>query len=1123
MTAVALAVDPVGPLDNALKAGDAVGIDALSIVAGLEDLDKRLVRHGTSDLAQLNQFSALVTSPEPLRILGPSFGSPISNGTDQRANLISVQASEEARYLNDRFEELEEAVGAQSEKIARLKSVALYGEQHLAKWDHDFWLPRLHEARQARVAAQHHVRDIVEDPSNHLRQVQQLRNRIDMLANHEGIVKDQTAVLMAESERYRAEIKDVRLKIQDLTPKLAELEIGFDECMYRVSECLFCIFASVTSGRGDVKRKTIFRSRDAEPEARRFTSLQIAQEDDVAIGAKVSIYEEAISKFEVSSVLLLPGKCEIVCMDGECTVWVQDANQKGFLLEFPNAERTSTFTSLLGHLKMPTEKTPWKLDDEPLPEPPPVPIKLRKKPKNAVQSVFDLFLHNNMLGIKTDMQLLHELGMEKDGTVSRDLARKRLEKEHIECTAEEFENIVEFLENRSRKVLGIEEPQMTVLVSKTVSDGGDQIDVAALMAGLPPKDSGMIDSERSESARPSIDLDGDASPTSPSRKWKRGTVRLSGAGDSFLGMGAALQVKRMSRRSTSQSPRGSRRSRTSQSCSPQAATADLDKMGPTPTVEFFGTSASNGGEESPSRKWKRGTLRTSDASNLFLGLDSAVKVKRMSRRSTTHSSRLSKSPSRNSGSSKNNNVTPAEGSAQGHDQTPMETKEETDKEPDASPSSSRWRRGTQRSSQAADAMVGVGLAMKLKRMSRRSRGSTSSRSPSPRGSISGTKRSSRARPSQARLMEGIEVPAHAASLVANESPPSPSSPSSSSVGYSSSDRSVTPKRKPSALQNSSSRGSRKVRVSVVPEEFDSSHSAEENAKKATKTPEVVGPPTLPVESVRPKPSQASNPVDGVGSKSSQPASPTDNIGPNPSQASNPIDGLGSTPSQPASPMNALGSQPSQASSAISVKPQAISVYLPMTVGDSPVLVDKGGGDWLLDNSVFKSDAPGLGYRRTKNLDDRVGNDSFAAWGSIVVGFDAGHGWLSTEMDAKPTRNEDSDEEGEAAAAPAQPKAQAKATTSPPTSAPTSLTSSPTAPTSLPTQAPAAPMMEESSTLTLNELRDESILKAHGVDPTRKEQYLSEDDFMQVFGVTKASFESQPKWKRDKSKRENGLF
>lgn len=45
----------------------------------------------------------------------------------------------------------------------------------------------------------------------------------------------------------------------------------------------------------------------------------------------------------------------------------------------------------------------------------------------------------------------------------------------------------------------------------------------------------------------------------------------------------------------------------------------------------------------------------------------------------------------------------------------------------------------------------------------------------------------------------------------------------------------------------------------------------------------------------------------------------------------------------------------------------------------------------------------------------------------------------------------------------------------------------------------------------------------GVDPTRKELYLSEDDFATVFGMTSAQFTELKAWKKNDLKRAKGLF
>ena len=44
-----------------------------------------------------------------------------------------------------------------------------------------------------------------------------------------------------------------------------------------------------------------------------------------------------------------------------------------------------------------------------------------------------------------------------------------------------------------------------------------------------------------------------------------------------------------------------------------------------------------------------------------------------------------------------------------------------------------------------------------------------------------------------------------------------------------------------------------------------------------------------------------------------------------------------------------------------------------------------------------------------------------------------------------------------------------------------------------------------------------------VDPTRKEEYLSDAEFNQVFGMDREQFSAQPKWKQDNMKKSKNLF
>ena len=45
----------------------------------------------------------------------------------------------------------------------------------------------------------------------------------------------------------------------------------------------------------------------------------------------------------------------------------------------------------------------------------------------------------------------------------------------------------------------------------------------------------------------------------------------------------------------------------------------------------------------------------------------------------------------------------------------------------------------------------------------------------------------------------------------------------------------------------------------------------------------------------------------------------------------------------------------------------------------------------------------------------------------------------------------------------------------------------------------------------------------GVDPSRKEEYLSVEDFTKVLGMSPAAFSALPRWKQQNLKKAKGLF
>lgn len=59
--------------------------------------------------------------------------------------------------------------------------------------------------------------------------------------------------------------------------------------------------------------------------------------------------------------------------------------------------------------------------------------------------------------------------------------------------------------------------------------------------------------------------------------------------------------------------------------------------------------------------------------------------------------------------------------------------------------------------------------------------------------------------------------------------------------------------------------------------------------------------------------------------------------------------------------------------------------------------------------------------------------------------------------------------------------------------------------------------------TYEELKQPTGVRPSDVDPATKEQYLSEDDFKAVFGVTVAEFGKLPKWKQQNMKKAKELF
>merc|ERR1719359_2555314 len=74
-------------------------------------------------------------------------------------------------------------------------------------------------------------------------------------------------------------------------------------------------------------------------------------------------------------------------------------------------------------------------------------------------------------------------------------------------------------------------------------------------------------------------------------------------------------------------------------------------------------------------------------------------------------------------------------------------------------------------------------------------------------------------------------------------------------------------------------------------------------------------------------------------------------------------------------------------------------YLPKRLGGVRVLIKVAGDIWKATNDQLHADTPGLGYRASKDVGDKVGRESFVPWGQHVVGgVDEGDGWVRCHMD-----------------------------------------------------------------------------------------------------------------------------
>jgi hypothetical protein len=84
-----------------------------------------------------------------------------------------------------------------------------------------------------------------------------------------------------------------------------------------------------------------------------------------------------------------------------------------------------------------------------------------------------------------------------------------------------------------------------------------------------------------------------------------------------------------------------------------------------------------------------------------------------------------------------------------------------------------------------------------------------------------------------------------------------------------------------------------------------------------------------------------------------------------------------------------------ASNALAMIPEGAGCYLPKFYHHIQVMVPvpKQPFTWKADNSKLKSTHPGVAYRRSRSMDDRVGDELLLKWGDTVEATDLGNGWL----------------------------------------------------------------------------------------------------------------------------------
>lgn len=73
-------------------------------------------------------------------------------------------------------------------------------------------------------------------------------------------------------------------------------------------------------------------------------------------------------------------------------------------------------------------------------------------------------------------------------------------------------------------------------------------------------------------------------------------------------------------------------------------------------------------------------------------------------------------------------------------------------------------------------------------------------------------------------------------------------------------------------------------------------------------------------------------------------------------------------------------------------------FLPVEITGILLLIPAGPNEWTVTKAHFPAPPrdPGLAFRKSKNVDDRLGAGHYAAWGSTIRGHDEGGGWIRVE-------------------------------------------------------------------------------------------------------------------------------